>query len=156
MKEFGLVVGGAHRKLLYVDPPLLKNKGDTIGGGGTILGQSKETIRYYCRSYVGTFVTCTLTLLCSIYQTIVLDNEEWVGTSKELCSFSNVYSLFKISHCLCLTYYKNTFHQGVSNDEGSHVETSSICVVPLGVAEMCTRGSQAQLLSNHKTVLFKR
>ena len=45
-----------------------------------------------------------------------------------------------------LTYYKNTFHRGVSNDGGSHVETSLICAVPLGVAEMCTRGSQVQPL----------
>ena len=32
-----------------------------------------------------------------------------------------------------LIYSKNTFRQGVSNDGGSHVETSSICVVPLGI-----------------------
>ena len=43
-----------------------------------------------------------------------------------------------------LTYYKNTFRQGVPNDGDSHVETSSICVVPLGVAEMCMQGSQVQ------------
>ena len=47
-----------------------------------------------------------------------------------------------------LKYYKNTFRQGVSNDRGSHVETSSICAIPLGEAEMCTRGSQAQPLLN--------
>ena len=45
-----------------------------------------------------------------------------------------------------LTYYKNTFRQGVPNDGGSHVVTSSIRAVPLGVAEMCTWGSQAQPL----------
>ena len=32
-----------------------------------------------------------------------------------------------------LIYSKNTFCQGVSNDRGSHVETSSICAVPLGI-----------------------
>ena len=32
-----------------------------------------------------------------------------------------------------LIYSKSTFRQGVSNDGGSHVETSSICVVPLGI-----------------------
>ena len=32
-----------------------------------------------------------------------------------------------------LIYSKNTFCQGVSNDGGSHVETSSICVVHLGI-----------------------
>ena len=32
-----------------------------------------------------------------------------------------------------LMYSKNSFCQGVCNDGGSHVETSSICVVPLGI-----------------------
>ena len=32
-----------------------------------------------------------------------------------------------------LIHSKNTFRQGVSNDGGSHVETSSICAVPLGI-----------------------
>ena len=32
-----------------------------------------------------------------------------------------------------LMYSKNTFRQGVCNDGGSHVETSSICAVPLGI-----------------------
>ena len=32
-----------------------------------------------------------------------------------------------------LMYSKNTFHQGVCNDGGSHVEMSSICAVPLGI-----------------------
>ena len=49
-----------------------------------------------------------------------------------------------------LTYYKNTFRQGVSNDGGSHVGTSSICAVSLGVAKMCTRGSQVQPLYDHQ------
>ena len=46
-------------------------------------------------------------------------------------------ALSKIQQCDMLTdflmYSKNTFRQGVSNDGGSHVETSSICVVPLGI-----------------------
>ena len=33
---------------------------------------------------------------------------------------------------LFLMYSKNTFRQGVCNG-GSHVETSSICAVPLGI-----------------------
>ena len=54
-----------------------------------------------------------------------------------------------------LTYYKNTFGGWVFNDGGSHVETSSICVVPLEVAKMCMRGSQAQPLQEIKlTVNF--
>ena len=36
-----------------------------------------------------------------------------------------------------LIYSKNTFCQGVSNDVGSHVETSSICAVPLGIIAVC-------------------
>ena len=34
---------------------------------------------------------------------------------------------------LLLMYSKNTFRQGVCNDGGSHVETSSISAVPLGI-----------------------
>ena len=50
-----------------------------------------------------------------------------------------------------LTYYKNTFRQGVSNDGGSHVEMSSICVVPLGGGRNVYVGGQAQpLLINLK------
>ena len=51
-----------------------------------------------------------------------------------------------------LMYSKNTFHQGVCNDGGSHVETSSICVVPplwalyRLVVSSITWGSQAQPL----------
>ena len=36
-------------------------------------------------------------------------------------------------HQKFLMYSKNTFRQGVCNDGGSHVETSSICAVPLGI-----------------------
>ena len=49
-----------------------------------------------------------------------------------------------------LMYSKNTFCQGVCNDGGSHVETSSICAVPLLwtlyrlVVSSITWGSQAQ------------
>ena len=40
----------------------------------------------------------------------------------------------KPGDCYCLLIYsKNTFRQGVSNDGGSHVETSSICAVPLHI-----------------------
>ena len=53
-------------------------------------------------------------------------------------------------------YSKNTFHQGVCNDGGSHVETSSICAVPLLwalyglVVSSITWRSQAQpLLINY-------
>ena len=50
-------------------------------------------------------------------------------------------------------YSKNTFSQGVCNDGGSHVETSSLCVVPLLwalyrlVVSSITWGSQAQPLT---------
>ena len=55
-----------------------------------------------------------------------------------------------------LMYYNNTFHQGVCNDGGSHVEMSLICVVPLGVAKMCMRGSQAQpLLTYYKNTFHQ-
>ena len=36
---------------------------------------------------------------------------------------------------LVVMYSKNTFCQGVCYDGGSHVETSSICAVPLGIVE---------------------
>ena len=52
----------------------------------------------------------------------------------------------QVQFTVLLTYYKNTFRQGVSNDGDSHVETSSICAVPLGVAKMCMLGSQVQPL----------
>ena len=45
-----------------------------------------------------------------------------------------------------LTYYKNTFHQGVSNDGGSHVETSSICAVPLGGGQNVYAGESGTAL----------
>ena len=55
-----------------------------------------------------------------------------------------------------LMYSKNIFRQGVCNDGGSHVETSSICAVPLLLAlyrlvvSSITWGSQAQPLYNSK------
>ena len=36
---------------------------------------------------------------------------------------------------ILLMYSKNTFRQGVCNDGSSHVETSSICAVPLGIVQ---------------------
>ena len=58
----------------------------------------------------------------------------------------------KISPLVLLIYSKNTFCQGVCNDGGSHVETSSICAVPLLwalyrlVVSSITWGSQEQPL----------
>ena len=55
-------------------------------------------------------------------------------------------------------YSKNTFRQGVCNDGGSHVETSSICVVPLlwalyRLVSSITWGIQVQPLFYKKLTL---
>ena len=57
----------------------------------------------------------------------------YIMYSLQISRFVNEFAFVLNGHRISLMYSKNTFCQGVCNDGGSHVETSSICAVPLGI-----------------------